>query len=84
MADGELKLELGEALSARLKAAADAAGQPAEAYAAELIAESLDDNWADAYARFAEYERTGEFLDAETEMTRFQQAVAEQVRIKRA
>ena len=84
MADGGIKLELSEALSTRLKAAADAAGRPAEAYAAELIADGLDEDWAEAHARYAEYERTGLYLEAKAEMARFRQTVAERVRLKRA
>ena len=67
----------------RLKAAADAAGRPAEAYAAELIADGLDEGWAEAHARYAEYERTGVYLDAKTEMARFQRTIAERVRLRR-
>ena len=84
MADGGLKLELDEALTARLKAAADAAGRPIDAYAAELIADGLDDGWSESYARYADYQRTGEYLDAEHEMKVFKQAVAERVRSKQA
>ena len=84
MADGELKLELGEALSERLKVAAAAEGLSPEAYAAELIADSLNEDWALSYARAAEYEETGEYLDAEAEMTRFRQAVAERFNVRRA
>jgi hypothetical protein len=76
MADGGLKLELDEALSARLKAAADAVGRPVDAYAVELISGGLDDDWAESYARFAEYERTGEYLSAEVAMEDFRKAVA--------
>jgi hypothetical protein len=84
MADGELKLELGDALSERLKVAAAAEGLSPEAYATELIADCLDEEWAVSYARAAEYERTGEYLDAEAEMKRFQQAVAERFNAKQA
>jgi hypothetical protein len=84
MADGGLKLELDEALGARLKAAADAAGRPVEAFAAELISGGLDDDWAESYSRFAEYQRTGESLDAVAEMDAFRKNVAELVRTKRS
>ena len=83
MADGELKLELGEDLSARLRAAADSAGRPAEAYAAELIAEVWTKIGLKPTRRYAEYQQTGEYLDAGAEMERFRRAVAERVGSKR-
>lgn len=84
MADGGLKLELDEALSARLKAAADAVGRPVDAYAAELISGGLDDDWTESYARYAEYQRTGEYLDADVALEAFRKAVAARVRSKRS
>ncbi len=82
MADGGLKLELDEALSLRLKQAAEAHGRSVDDYAAELIADGLDENWAEAYERFADYERTGEYLDAGPHLDSFRRAVADRVRTK--
>ena len=82
MADGGLKLELDEALSLRLKQAAEAHGRSVDDYAAELIADGLDENWAEAYERFADYERTGEYLDAGSHLDSFRRAVADRVRTK--
>ena len=75
MADGELKIELGTDLSERLKAAAETVGKPVHDYAAELIAEGLDDDWAEDDARFAEFERTGVSIPAEEALMRFREAV---------
>ena len=36
-------------------------------------------DWAEDFARFAEYQRTGEYLDAEVAMAEFCQAVADRV-----
>ena len=60
MADGGLTIELEEALSHRLIAAATDAGRPAAEYAAELIGHALDDEWSEAERRLADYEKTGE------------------------
>ena len=56
MADDGFSLVLDPALAKRLKAAADAAGQPVLDFAESLIVQGLDDDWAVDYARFAEYE----------------------------
>ena len=82
MADGGLKLELDEALSDRLKAAAAALGRSVDDYAAELIADGLDQDWAESYARFEDYERTGEFLDAGPALADFRRKVADRARAK--
>jgi hypothetical protein len=66
MADDGLRIELDAALSGRLKEAADVAGRSAEDYAADLIAQGLDDDWASAKASLAHYDRTGEYVDLET------------------
>lgn len=58
MADGGLKLELDEDLSIRLVAAAEGAGRPVTAYAAELIEDALDEDWHETKRRWAEYEVT--------------------------
>ena len=72
--DGRI-VELDEELGRRLNAVATATGQSAGDLAAKLISRGLDD-WAEDFARFAEYERTGEYIDAEVAMAEFRQAVA--------
>jgi hypothetical protein len=64
MADGDFKLELSEELGRRLKAAAEAAGLSAQAFASALIAQGLGDAWAEANASLADYDRTGDYVDA--------------------
>ena len=59
MADGGLKLELDQDLSARLSAAAEQAGRPVAAYAAELIGEALDVDWSEAERSWNDFQRTG-------------------------
>jgi len=65
MPDGRLILSLDEDLSARLAVAANEAGQPVNAYAAEIIGEALDENWAETERRWAEYEQTGESVSVD-------------------
>ena len=64
MADGGLTIELDAALGARPREAAEAVGRSAEDYASALIAQGLGDGWAEARASLAEYDRTGEYVDA--------------------
>jgi hypothetical protein len=64
MADGGLTIELDADLAARLKEAAKAAGRSTDDYAAELIAQGLADDWAEARASLAEYDRTSGYVDA--------------------
>ena len=75
MADGELKLELGEELGGRLKAAAQFAGEPVGEYATKLIAAALDDDWSEEEARFAEFDRTGIAVPAAEAMARFRESL---------
>jgi hypothetical protein len=75
MADGALKLELTPGLARRLEAAAETAGKPVDAYAAELIETALDDDWAEDDARFAEFQRTGVSVPADEAMARLQQSL---------
>ena len=82
MADGGLKLELEKALGERLQAAADAVGRPVDELAAALISGGLDDDWAESYARYEDYQRAGESLDAEVEMAAFRDAVRARFRAK--
>ena len=83
MADGELNIALGSDLSARLQSAADASGRSVEDLANGLIAYGLQDDWAEDYLRFAEFERTGESYDAVVVMQEFRDAVAARVAAKR-
>jgi hypothetical protein len=71
MADGGLTIELNEGLAQRVKDAAEALGQSADQFANELIAKSLDDGWAEARASLAEYDRTGEYVDADVALADF-------------
>jgi len=66
MADGGFTIELDAALGARLREAAEAVGRSAEDYASELIAQGLADDWAEARASLANYDRSGEYVDART------------------
>ena len=83
MADGGLTIELDESLAERLQSAARATGQSTADLAANLIGHGLDD-WAEDFARFEEYERTGEYVDAEVAMAEFRQALADRFKSKRA
>ena len=76
MADGGLTIELNEALSARLEQAARLAGQTPAEYAASPPSDGLDLDWSEDYARYAEYKRTGDYVDAEVAMAGFTAALA--------
>jgi hypothetical protein len=75
MADGELKLSIDEALAERLRAAADAAGESVQDYAINALRAAADDDWAEDYARVAEYEATGRSIPADQAMAEFRAAV---------
>lgn len=76
MADGELIVKLDEATAERLRAAADAAGQPVDAYAAEVLAEHVaDDDIAEDLRILAEYDRNGVSYSVEEGMAVFDAAV---------
>jgi hypothetical protein len=47
-----------------LREAAAAAGRSPDEYASVLVAQALGDDWAEAKAALAHYDRTGEFVDA--------------------
>ncbi|CAN5239092.1 hypothetical protein BH10PSE1_BH10PSE1_26630 [soil metagenome] len=67
MADGALTLNLDDATARRLADAARQAGMTPEAYALERILADLTPpahDWTEADRRLAEYDRTGEFIDA--------------------
>ena len=79
MADGELILKLDDATAQRLRAAAEAAGRPVEAYAAELIAGGLDGDWAESFRRLDEYDRNGEYMTLEEGAAFFRNALEERL-----
>jgi len=81
MADGGFRVEISESLGRQLVAAAEAAGRPVSDYAADLIARGLDD-WAEDLARYEEYRRSGEYLDAETVLAGFRAELARRFRDK--
>jgi hypothetical protein len=83
MADDGFTVKIDGELAERVKAAADAAGRPVGEYAADLIASGLDDDWAEDHARFAEYQRTGEYVDVETALREFREEVDARLAAKR-
>jgi predicted transcriptional regulator len=85
MADGELTLKLDDETARRLQAAADAAGRPVGAYAAELISEGLplDDDWAEDVRIAEEVDRTGVFYTLEETMAHFDAALEAHLAKKR-
>ena len=84
MADDGFRLEIDGELGRRLKAAAEAAGQPADQLAADLIARGLDDGWREAEERLAEYDRTGESVSLDEVGRHFQKAVMARLQARRA
>ncbi|WP_395945050.1 hypothetical protein [Brevundimonas sp.] len=79
MADG-FDIHLNEDQARRLKAAAEAAGVDPTAYALELLDLGTQDDWAEDERRFAEYERTGEFISLEEFLRPFEELLAEKKR----
>ena len=77
MADGEVTLKLGVAAVRRLKAAADAAGQPVEAFAAELISDWLvpDEGLDEDQRILDDYDQTGVSFSLEEGLAVFDTAV---------
>ncbi|HEX4195934.1 MAG TPA: hypothetical protein VHZ26_00690 [Caulobacteraceae bacterium] len=80
MDDGALRLELDVTLSKRLKVAAREAGRSVDDYAAQLIAQGLDDRWSETQRRLEDYDRTGEYVPADEALARFRSAIAERIR----
>ena len=70
MADGA-DIHLDPQRTARLKAAADAAGISLEAYALQALDQALDDEWSEAIAALEEYDRTGISYAAEDVLAEF-------------
>jgi hypothetical protein len=79
MADGGVMIELDAALGARLREAAEAAGQSADEYAAALIAQGLDDGWNETRESLAHYDRTGEYVEAGQALTAFRAALTQRL-----
>lgn len=75
MADGEITLKLDDATAARLRAAADAAGQAVEAYAAGIVAHAVDDSWEEDFRIAEDFDRTGVGYTLEETMQRFETAL---------
>jgi predicted transcriptional regulator len=70
MADDGFRIELDADLGAQLQAAARAVGVSADAYASELISQALGDpDWRETRESLANYDRTGEFVDADEALT---------------
>jgi len=63
----------------RASDAADAVGRSPDDYASTLIAEGLDARWAEAKANLAEYDRTGEYVDAEEALATFRRRLTERL-----
>ena len=79
MADG-FDIHLNEAQARRLKAAAEAAGVGPSALALGIIDQVIQDDWAEDERRFAEYERTGEFISLQEFLRPFEDLLAEKKR----
>ena len=79
MADG-FDIHLNEDQARRLKAAAEAAGVEPAAYALELIEGAIQNDSAEDERRFAEYERTGEYISLEEFLRPFEDLLAEKKR----
>ena len=75
MADDGLKIELDAALAGRVRAFAEAAGAPIETVVREALSGYVDD-WSETLDRLTEYDRTGDYVDAEEALRGFREAVA--------
>jgi len=75
MPDGGLKLEIGEALAERLRLAAQASGESLEDFARHALEAAADEDWAEDYARVAEFEASGRFVPADRAMADLRAAV---------
>jgi predicted signal transduction protein with EAL and GGDEF domain len=74
MADG-FDIHLNEEQAQRLKAAAEASGVDAQAFALQVLEQAMDHDWAEDVRRIEEYERTGESISAEEWMQGLREAV---------
>jgi hypothetical protein len=73
----EVRIRLPAETMDRLKALAELAGMSPEDYAVGLLRERLSDDWADADAALAQYDRTGDYVGAEEAMAKFERDVEE-------
>ena len=74
MADG-FDIHLDEERARRLRKAAEAAGVDAKAFAMQVLDQALEEGWAEDFHRAADYERTGNSIDAGEWMQGLQDAV---------
>ncbi|MBO9559241.1 MAG: hypothetical protein J7515_11775 [Caulobacter sp.] len=70
MADGA-DIRLDPERTARLRAAADAAGVSLEAYALQALDQALDDDWSEALTALEDHDRTGVSCAAEDAIAAF-------------
>lgn len=77
MADGELILKVDEGLAQRLRQAADAAGEPVETFALEVLEAAAERDWSASITAIEEYERTGESVGLEEAIREFERIVVE-------
>lgn len=70
MADGA-NISLDPERSARLNAAAAAAGLSPEAYALNALDQAMDDDWTEALASLEEYDLTGVSISADDAIAEF-------------
>ena len=75
MADDGFTVKIDDALAGEVKAAAAARGVPVETFVREVLVNYVED-WSEARDRLAEYDRTGEFIDAGQALAEFREAVA--------
>lgn len=76
MADG-FDIHLNEEQARRLKAAADAAGLDAQAFALQVLDQAVEDG--EEARRWAEYQRTGISIPAEEAMAEFRRVLSEKL-----
>ncbi len=70
MADGA-DIHLDPERTARLRAAADAAGVSLEVYALQALDQALNDDWSEAIAALEDHDRTGVSYAAEDALAEF-------------
>ncbi len=75
MADDGLKIEVDEALAQRLRLVAEAAGESVQDFALQALRAAADEDWAEDYARVAEYEATGKSIPAAEFVAEFRAAL---------
>lgn len=75
MADDGIRIDLDDALTERARRFAVADGTPVDAVIRHAVADYIDD-WTETLARLAEFDRTGDSLDAGPVLDHFQATVA--------